>query len=518
MSFKYRRPEFGDPTPAYRSMESLWSRSRAVLDGEKAAKEHDETLDVSEYKNLLIPFSPKMSQEQYNFYKAEAELPGLVSQYARILVDGILRKEPSLQLPESVKEDASYWIFNAFTSENNTLYSFLQKILWEEISTSGGWISVDFPNVDINALTAEERAVVRPYPVLWRAEQVTNWIVGPHPRTGNPVLNRIQFRFVDFVLNNETAQEEPVHTLADHFLDEYGVYQVKFYTKGSSDDTEYRNGEPVYPRHTQHSGWRHDVERDATPTAYGQKFNFIPVFPVNGSLEYEEPILQPLVTREIALYNKISRRNHLLLGAGTYTPWIASSMSEEEFECVTQAGLGSWLKLNQEDSIGVLEPPTSALADYDRSIEGTLSEMTRMGMRMMSPETAQSGVALEIRNASQTARLGMVNTAVSGTVRKVIDTMLWWQYGELPDKDTLEFTMSSDFNPTPLGADWLRLVTEWYTAKLIPRSSFIHVAKQNDLLPNDYDDEEGYEEIMQDALVPGYETQQNDQELEEDLE
>ena len=47
----------------------------------------------------------------------------------------------------------------------------------------------------------------------------------------------------------------------------------------------------------------------------------------------------------------------------------------------------------------------------------------------------------------------------------------------------------------------MRLFTEWYQAGIIPRSAFMEIAKQNDIIPNDYDDAIGVGEIEQDVLI-----------------
>jgi hypothetical protein len=61
--------------------------------------------------------------------------------------------------------------------------------------------------------------------------------------------------------------------------------------------------------------------------------------------------------------------------------------------------------------------------------------------------------------------------------------------------------MSADFNPAPLGDMWLRLITEWYQSGLIPRSIWLQILKSNDIVPPEYDDEEGQTEITQDESV-----------------
>ena len=61
-----------DPNSTYDSMKGLWLRSRAVCNGERFVKDFDNVLYVASFTNLLLPFSPSMSAQQYAFYKAEA--------------------------------------------------------------------------------------------------------------------------------------------------------------------------------------------------------------------------------------------------------------------------------------------------------------------------------------------------------------------------------------------------------------------------------------------------------------
>ena len=56
----------------------------------------------------------------------------------------------------------------------------------------------------------------------------------------------------------------------------------------------------------------------------------------------------------------------------------------------------------------------------------------------------------------------------------------------------------------------MRLVTEWYQSGLIPRETFVSVAKYNDFIPSDYDDEEAIAAIQTDPLT----TQVSDDQME----
>jgi hypothetical protein len=233
--------------------------------------------------------------------------------------------------------------------------------------------------------------------------------------------------------------------------------------------------------------------------------NFIPFFPLNGSIDTLDPIMTPVVNREIALYNKISRRNHLLYLSATYTPVVKSdSLTESEKDQLVKQGLGTWMFVNKDDTVETLQTPTDALKDMEAAIKNGYDELTRIGIKMLSLEpnnSDQSGVALGIRNAAQNAAISTLNAKVSEAMKKVIKTLINWRYDvELTESD-IRFNLSGDFNPTPRGADWMRLITEWYQGGLIPRSTFIEIAKNNDALPTDYDDVAGEDEISNDARI-----------------
>lgn len=496
----------GTPTYEYESMVRIWKRSRAILNGELYSKEHDRYIDTVNYTNLLVPFSPRMSQEQYRWYVAEAELPGLTSQYAKILTGGLLRKLPEMILPETVPEEAESWLRNRFTEDGRPMIAFLDDAIWEELSTSRGWISVDFPVVpNYSDLTPDQKKMIAPYPIIWKAEDVINWQTGIDSQTGRPALTRVVFRYIDRTYKESEWHPDLEIVAVDHYLDDQGIYRVQYYKKEGEATVDLINGDL---KMTQIFGTElfsndHWVEAGEmiTPMMWGEPMRSLPIFPLNGEVTLEAPMLTPLIDKEIALYNKVSRRNHLMYGASTFTPVVFSDMSQEDFSRVVSAGLGSWIQLGSQDKVDTFKTPTDALADMDRAIEASLAEMTRMGIRILAPEGDQSGVALEIRNSSLTAQLGLMNNKLSATMAEVIKLMLKWRYGKDLEVEDLKFELSADFNPTPLGSEWTRLVTEWYQNRLIPRSVWLSVAKQHDIIPSDYNDELGMEEIGQDPLI-----------------
>jgi hypothetical protein len=499
----------GDPSPQYESLKLFYERARAVLGGQDTAKAYDDVLDTSNFGNLLLPFSPKMSWDQYTFYKAEAELPGLCSQYSRVLVGGLLRKSPQLGLPEGVEEDALEWLTHDFTGDGRGLVGFLDEALREEVTTSRAWVAVSFPYVPEGLeLTPVQQKELKPFPVLFKAESVINWKEGINPLTRRKQLTRVIIRqLVEKPDVDNEFHDKLVDTVMVHEITPAGIYQIRTYefvAQSTRDDAQVIAGEyrENYKVENGNESW--ELVATDIPLSNGEPLSSLPIFPLNGTVQPTEPLLMPLINREIALYNKISRRNHLMYGAATYTPVVSSDMNDEEFEEVVAAGLGSWLKVRDGESIDVLDTPTNALKDMDRAIESATVEMGRMGIRMLTPDVRdQSGVALEIRNAGQTAQLGTLNVKVSNVMARIIATMLNWRYGSEYESNEINFELSADFNPAPLGADWLRLVTEWYDAGMVPRSLFIDIMKANDIIPPNYDDEAAKTEIMEDELITG---------------
>jgi hypothetical protein len=489
-----------DPNAAYESMTKVWERNRAVCGGEQYVKDFDRYLDVVSYNNLLLPFSPTMSQKQFNFYKSEAELPGITAQFSKMIIGGLLRKQPVIRFPEAIHEQVYNWIMHEFGKDDSSLTSFLDAALWEEIQTSRAWVFVDYPAIENpENLTTEDLQAYKPFPILYKAESIINWRTRTNS-LGKTILDRVIVRgFKEYYEDNEFHP-----TLKDivwvHELDAEGNYWVRVFERlDNATNTEVKLG----TRQPSVESVKLEEIEAYQIMAGGEPLKFIPAWPLNGSIDPIQPLLSPIVDKEVALYNKISRRNHLLYGAATYTPYIASDMDEDRFEEIVNSGLGTWIHLPQQgDQIGVLDTPTAALADMEKAIAAAIEEMAKLGIRMLTPETGdQSGVALQIRNASQTAQLGSLNHKVTSTIRQVISFMIFWRFGiQVPVSD-IDFTMSADFNPMPLGDNWLRLATEWYEGGLIPRSTWLALLQHNDMLSADYDDEEGQKEINEDTEV-----------------
>jgi len=476
----------GDPIAEYESMLPIWLRNRAVCGGERKSKAHDYVIDTVSFSNLLVPFSPSMSDTQYAFYKAEAELPGISSAFSRMLVGSLLRRTPVLKLPEELKVHSD-WFLNDFGQDGCSLAAFLDEAVLEEIQTGRSWVYVDFPEI-----LDENDEMAKPYPVLWKAESVINWTTSI-TANGELKLTRVITRtFEDDYTINEF---HPVisEIVKVHELNESGQYQVRTFKSAPKTSVATTAGQRTDIKDKRQFDL---INVQTNFKVKGQPITIIPAWPLNGHISLQEPMISTFVDKEVSLYNKMSRRNHLLYGSATYTPVISTDMPDEDFEELVASGLGTWMRLRSGETASILATPTDALQYMEVTISAAIEEMAKLGIRMLTPETTQSGVALDIRNASQTAQLGTLNTKITSTLRQVISFMLFWKTGVYVPVSLVQLELSSDFSPTPKGESWLRLATEWYQGGLLPRSVWVQLLKQNDILPPEYDDVEGSQEIL----------------------
>jgi hypothetical protein len=367
---------------------------------------------------------------------------------------------------------------------------------------------VDYPDVpEDTEMTREEQLELKPYPILWNAESIINWRVATDKHTGVQTLEQIIVRTFEESFGENEFHPTYKDTVCVHELVE-GKYRIRKFQKEAEDSQILVVNGKIRQQYVRTASTGNSkvsqyllVDTIENLTMHGERLSRIPAWPVNGTIRPMEPMLSPFIDKEIALYNKISRRNHLLYGASTYTPVLTGNITDENFAEIVGGGLGTWIKLPEGATASVLDTPTAALVDMDRSIAAGIEDMAKLGIRMLAPESAQSGVALDIRNASQTAQLGTLNTKISNQFSSIICFMLNWRYDlDLQPTDVV-FELSQDFNPTPLGADWLRLATEWYEKGYIPRSVWLQMMKQNDLMSPDYDDKEGQIEITQDQII-----------------
>ena len=371
---------------------------------------------------------------------------------------------------------------------HKSITSFLTEALSEEMRTQRAWVLISHPEIaNPEELSREQLRAIKPYPVIYKAEDVINWKKAVSIE-GTVVLQQIVIKSTRDKEDTDEFHPETVNVIKVHELDEAGLYQIRVFEEDILVDTI------------------------TNIRSSNKRLTTLPAFPLNGSIEVVRPLMTTIIDKEISLYNKISRRNHLLYGAATYTPVVYSDMNEDDFDTIVDAGLGSWLKAAQGDKIEVLKTPTEALKDLDRSIKDGIEEIAQLGVRMLAKDSGdQSGVALQIRAANQNVTLGNLSVKISQSMTDIIAYMLSWYNGQEVLPSDITFILNDDFQTIPLDHNYISLVSSWYQEGLIPRSLWLLLMQDNELIPSDYDDDEGTKEIGTDELI---QPQEDDYEVE----
>lgn len=487
----------GTPREEWTSMLPQWKRSRAILGGLQAAKEHDKAPRLN---NLLVPFSTQMKPAQYELFKAEAELPGITAQFAKILVESLLRKRPVVDVGDT---ELNNWLLEEFGQDGLPIDASIAAAAQEELSTGQCWVFVDHPSFDETALlslTPEEQKLVRPYPIIRRAEEVINWHF-TQDKLGRRQLQFVITRAYEGVYKDEEVHPQVHEVIWKHFL-KNGEYHVQKWIGPAQTDMPVEAGKPKAPGAESPDGSGYDMDYEIRVLAKGLPMDYIPAWPLSGAVDLTPPPLMPIIEKEIGLYNKMSRRNHLLYNTATFTPWIAADISDQQFDNIVEGGLGTWLRMPEGGTIGALSAPADSLEWHEKAIEAAILEMAKLGIRMLAPDTAQSGVALEIRNAAQTAQLGTLDSQITSTWKQVIRCMIHWYTGEIKPLNKISFSLSGDFLADLRDTNAMRLVTEWYENGLIPRSVWMNLVRENGYLPDGYDDVAGQKEISLATNLP----------------
>ena len=484
----------------YDELLPIWDKMDAVLSGEAAAKDYDKRLR-RDNSNLLVPFAVSMEDDQWKLYLHEAELPGIAEQFARTVRGGMLRKPVVIEPPDDAPGTLESWLRTRPGAGGEDLLAFLTAALWEELKTSRAWIRVNHPGM--SGTEEPDGGPPAPYMELVKAREVIDWHTGMHPTTGQNALLSATVAKVVRLANDKDGNPQHVERVWVHDLDDEGYYRVRIYEKRRSrtidamDPNRNRRNSFVYQILDFGSFNQVDEQTNITD-ADGARLREIPLFPLNGLYDPLQPVFETFCNREIHLYNKQSRKNHLLYGTATHTLVVRTNDKDVAAELANLA-LGAYIRVDEEGAVDWLQLDPTALDAWDAEIQSVIGQLAKMGVRMLAKEMDESGVAIELRNAGQTSQLAALSRAISQMLQRIFTFMAAWRYGS--EVGPVKASLSPDLTSSGLGADEMRLVTEWYMGAAVKRETWISMAKANDFLPADYDDSDAAEKIRGDTVL-----------------
>ena len=447
------------PSKSYTFWEPTWTKARAVVEGAAAVKQFDDTLRT-DGSNLLIPFSNAMSPASYSHYKQTAELPGFTASQRKTVLSALLRKQVAITLPAELNnDDVRDWISNNIYLGQGSIMSLIKDAVRDDLITSNTWLLLDYN-------TYTEQPVVEVLP----ATAVISATVGFHPKKGYGNLIRLVVRRQDQRIVDDTVED--FYRYQVHSINDEGNYQVTTYVEDGEDGVTQEGDVPVIP----------------TRVVGGQEVSFdeILVYPMDGSPNIESAFLADFATREMALYNLLAARNHLLILSSALTPVLTGNITDKAKQSIRDRGLGAVWYLPEGADVKILETPTGALSGLNSSIENTRQDLQQLGARQLVKDSRASGTALEITNSPYSATLSSLSRTYSNTLRKVIAQAVNWQYKTDYNISEFNVELSSDLSRSATGSDAMTHALTLYDGGLITGDEVIKIAKDNSVVSSDY--------------------------------
>ena len=444
-----------DPTikhPEYLDFAPSWQLMRDAVAGEDDVKNKGEQYLPMKSGTAAIEDSGLRSKV-YNLYKIRAGFPEITAPTIRGAVGVMLARNAKIELPESMEH-----LRERATLDGLTLDALHRRIATEVMTTGRYGL---LPSVDKNGI---------PYLSGYAAESVINWDTA----VGVP----------DFVMLDETAVErnqqtgewETVDRLRECVIAD-GQYRSFVYTKPDKD-------------------WVREMDSEAR-TARGQPIDFLP-FVFIGSLdltpEPDDVPMYGLAKLAVRIYRMDADYSFSLHMTSEPTP---VAIGFDDPQAAVKNGyapktLGSsviWI-LPEGGDAKYLEFSGQGLEKQAEAIKASFEQAEKFGAQVLqSAASNESGEALKMRAASQTATLTSIAQTTAAGLEKALRNLAVWM-GEDPELVTV--TPNLDFFGRSMSAqDITALVSAWQQGA-ISHPALFKKLQQGGVLDEDaqYADEE----------------------------
>lgn len=412
--------------PLYSAMLKAWKRNRDCYEGEEKIKsERDEYLPATSGM-IADGFGTadvnSIGNKAYDAYVCRAYFADVVKEAVETAIGVMHREEAVFELTprlEVLLERATY--------DGETLQMLLRSINEQQLVTGRLGLLGDFradPNV---------QGAMIPVLSTYLAEAVFNW---------DDILDEEAEADLRFV-----ALDESTYELADNFSWKF-VDRVRLLALADREgvmvpqDTDANNEERVQGIYSK-AEVRDDVSLQQAVTQLeplnlqGQEFNRIPFSFINSkdlAPAPDQPPLDGVASIALAIYRAEAdyRQNLFLQGQDTLV--VVGSNEDSDKPVRTGAGARIDLPLNGDakyigvESQGLSEQRQSLANDYARA-ESKTSKLVNAGGQ-------ESGEALRIRMAAQTATLPQIAQTGAAGLQKVLRDLAQWM-GENPEDVTV---------------------------------------------------------------------------------
>lgn len=446
----------------YSRRKSDWAKIRTFVEGARAVRAAGES---------YLPMLKGWTKEQYDAYKARAEVYGAADRTIDGLDGAIFRKTPQIEVPEGQMA-----IIEDITLSGQSINEWLRGTVREILTVGRLGALVDFSRAEQTNPDVVITGPNRPYVVSYTAEQIINW--------ESQVIDGVT-KLTLVVLEESVSTPSPSDPFVKVPALRYRVlrlvenrYVVEIWTAKST---------PGLPGSTTPSK---DVEYEKTaelkPDRRGIPLDKIPFFFISPSGQEvcpEKPPLLDIVDLCVLHYMTSADYSHGLHWVALPTPW-ATGVREKDKIAI---GPSSAIILEDKDAkVGMLEFAGTGLSAIKDRLEGLERKMAALGARILEDQKreAESGEALKLRQGGDASVLAGISDAVSRSAEAIVKRMLWWDGTEANEPDvTIDLNM--DFYGAAMDPQTLVALIQARQAGLISTDTFLWNLKRGEMMPED---------------------------------
>lgn len=444
-----------------------WKVIRDVIEGEDSVKEAG---------TAYLPKLGGQEKDRYDAYKMRAMFYNATSRTLEGLSGMIFRKPPRVRIPETMQpfhDDA--------TMSGVPLESFAAEVVEEVLSVGRSGGLVDYPRVEDRGLTKldAERMNLRPFWVLYKAEQIINWSVG---LVGNKTT-LLQVRLWEEGVeegDDEFSVEDFTQIRVLELVPEVGYQQRVFRKTADGKDWE-QYGETVVPR----LGGKPLKEipfvffgaRDLTPSL-------------------DKPPLIDLVRVNLSHYRTSADLEHGTHFTALPTPYCFGISDKEIPDTIGPEVI--WTSMNKDVNAGMLEFTGSGLSSLETRQERKEQQMAALGARMLEAPKRQAEAAetAATHRAGENSVLASVANTISAGITQMLSVTRDW----MGESEEVSFKLNTDFLPIPMSPAAMVALLKMVQGRAISHQVFFENLQKGEIIDAEHTFEDEELRRSEDAL------------------
>ena len=450
--------------PQYVKYAPYWQKARDILMGE------DELKSVGKREKYLPRLSGHTStlegNTDYNAFVGYAMLYNATGRTVDAYRGLLNRKLPSVTVPEyalSVIED--------FTIKGESIYTFIEQVEVELITTNRVGIFIDHPYTADKPLTLADvtQGHIAPYAVMYPAESIVNW---EEKRINNKVVtSMVVLRELDYIRIN-SMEPEPIYTYRVLELDDAGNYrqvilQPQTLKSAGGSKEVYVVKDIIYPKNK------------------GKLMQQIPFYPVTSqgiTWELSKCVIEDLINVNLAHYRDTAFYEKAIAYTASPTP-VFSGLNEDTD--IIALGSSQAISINMGGTAKYLEYEGKGLDDIANALKAKEALMAILGAKILA-NTAngiESGEAAMIHRAGEQGILSDIATTVGGAVERAIRIMLRWSGYNVSDRD-VAVEITKDYTPIIMDANGVIALGNELQRGHISYQSYIWALQRGEVMPS----------------------------------